>query len=147
MTLQRALEIVRMEEQHPGYAKETNLARIDSMDGHAFETFTADLLRKLGYIDVSVTQGSGDQGVDVLATREGIKYAIQCKNYTGKLGNSPVQEVYAGMRIYDCHVGVVLTNNYFTTGAEEAAKATGVLLWDRDKLGEMIEQAYTMEKT
>lgn len=99
----------------------------------------ADLLRKLGYQRVQVTPGSGDQGVDVLAEKDGIKYAFQCKCYSSDLGNKPVQEVHAGKYIYQCHVGVVITNRYFTQGAKDAAKATGILLWDRDKLQSMIE--------
>lgn len=31
-----------------------------------------------------------------------------------------------------------MTNRHFTAGAKELAAATGVLLWDRDKLGEML---------
>lgn len=119
----------------------TGLARIDKMEGHEFERFTADLLRKLGYERVQVTQGSGDQGVDVIAVKDGKKYAIQCKRYSQKLGNKPVQEVFAGKTIYGCNVAVVLTNNYFTDGAKEAARATGVELWDRDMLRRMIDYA------
>ena len=43
-----------------------------------------------------------------------------------------------GKEIYKCHVGVVLTNQYFTLGTKELAKATDVLLWDRDELQRMI---------
>ena len=118
-----------------------DMAHIDEMDGHEFEHFTAELLRKLGYQNVEVTRGSGDQGVDVLAEKEGVRYAVQCKCYSSDLGNTPVQEVNTGKVIYHCHVGVVVTNRYFTSGAKEAAKATGVLLWDRDKLHELITQA------
>lgn len=120
----------------------TTLTRVDSMDGHEFEHFTADLLRRLGYQNVEVTRGSGDQGVDVLAEKDGIRYAIQCKCYSSDLGNKPVQEVNTGKVIYRCHVGVVITNRYFTPGAKEAASATGVLLWDRDTLQQMINNAY-----
>lgn len=116
-----------------------SIARVDAMEGHEFEHFTADLLRKLGYQRVEVTRGSGDQGVDVLAEKDGIKYAFQCKCYSSDLGNKPVQEVHAGKYIYQCHVGVVITNRYFTQGAKDAARATGILLWDRDKLREMME--------
>ena len=115
-----------------------NQSNIDNMDGHKFEYFCADLLRKNGFSDVSVTPGSGDQGVDILAEKEGIKYAIQCKNYTSKLSNTPVQEVNAGKTFYRCHVGVVMTNSTFTPGAKELAKATGVLLWDRKVIEKMI---------
>ena len=118
-----------------------DMAYIDEMDGHEFEHFTAELLRKLGYQNVEVTRGSGDQGVDVLAEKEGVRYAVQCKCYASDLGNTPVQEVNTGKAIYHCHVGVVATNRHFTQGAKDAAKATGVLLWDRAKLHELMTQA------
>ena len=111
---------------------DAELLTIDLMEGLAFEHWCAQLLRDLGYSEVSVTQGSGDQGVDVLAQKDGIKYAIQCKCYSSDLGNTPVQEINAGKTIYHCHVGVVMSNRHFTAGAKEAADATGVLLWDRD---------------
>ena len=117
------------------------MERIDAMEGHEFEHFIATLLRKLGYEKVEVTPGSGDQGVDVLAEKEGVRYAVQCKCYSSDLGNTPVQEVNTGKMVYHCHVGVVVTNRYFTQSAREAAKATGVLLWDRSKLEKLIVQA------
>lgn len=113
---------------------------IDKMNGHDFEYFCAELLRKNGFSDVKVTKGSGDQGVDILAKKDGIKYAIQCKNYASHLGNTPVQEVNAGKIFYNCHVGVVMTNSTFTQGAKTLADATGILLWDRDVLKKIMEQ-------
>lgn len=114
------------------------LGRIDKMEGHQFEHWCADLLKKNGFSSVEVTVGSGDQGVDVLARKDGIRYAIQCKCYSKDLGNKPVQEVNTGKTVYRCQIGVVMTNRYFTKGAKDAADATGVLLWDRDKLKHMI---------
>lgn len=116
-----------------------DVSMVDGMDGHAFEYFCADLLRKNDFTDVSVTKGSGDQGVDILATKGGVKYAIQCKNYASSLGNTPVQEVSAGKIFYNCHVGVVLTNSTFTSSATSLANATGVLLWDRNVLSELMK--------
>lgn len=110
----------------------------DYMEGHDFEYFCAELLRKNGFSNVEVTQGSGDQGIDILATKDGIKYGIQCKCYSSDIGNKAVQEVFSGKTFYNCHVGVVLTNRYFTSSAKELAEKNGVLLWDRDKLNEMI---------
>lgn len=117
---------------------EYELQKIDKMDGHAFEHWCADILKKSDFSAVEVTQGSNDQGVDVLAEKDGIKYAIQCKCYTSDLGNTPIQEVNTGKSIYHCHVGVVMTNRHFTAGAKKAAEATGVLLWDREKLIEIL---------
>lgn len=113
---------------------------IDEMEGHEFEQWCAELLRHNGFRDVEVTKGSHDQGVDILANKDDIKYAIQCKCYASKLGNTPVQEVFTGKTIYHCHVGVVMTNSYFTESARKAAEATGVLLWDRDRLERMLEE-------
>lgn len=118
---------------------EKELAKIDHMEGHDFEYWCADLLRKVGFVNVKVTPGSGDQGVDVVAEKEGVRYAIQCKCYASDLGNSPVQEVFAGKEFYKCQVGVVMTNREFTPGAIQLAENTRVLLWGRTKLIEMIE--------
>lgn len=114
---------------------------VDAMEGHRFEYWCAEVLRKNGFENVEVTRGSGDQGVDVFAEKDGIKYAIQCKCYTSDLGNKPVQEVNAGKVIYHCHIGAVMTNRYFTDGAKKAADANGILLWDRDIVQQMAQRA------
>ena len=110
----------------------------DYMEGHDFEYFCAELLKKNDFVNVEVTQRSGDQGIDILATKDGIKYGIQCKCYSSDIGNKAVQEAFSGKTFYNCHVGAVLTNRYFTVSAKELAEKSGVLLWDRDKLDEMI---------
>lgn len=117
------------------------LNRVDSMTGPDFEYWCAELLGKNGFINIVVTPSSGDQGVDITAEKDGVRYAVQCKRYNSNLDNTPVQEVYAGRMVYHCQVGVVMTNQYFTDGAKVLAEKTGVLLWDRDKLIEMLEIA------
>lgn len=114
---------------------------IDEMEGHEFEYFCARILEETGFIDVEVTRGSGDYGVDILAEKEGVTYAIQCKRYTGPVGVESVLQVYAGKDYYDRLVGVVMTNQYFTTPAVEAAKKLKILLWDRGYLDSMMEEA------
>ena len=113
---------------------------IDFMEGHDFEYFCADLLKKHGFLGVEVTKGSGDYGIDILAEKDGITYAIQCKCYGTPVGVKAVQEAYAGRDYYDCMVGAVLTNQYFTTPAVEAAKKLKILLWDRGYLETMMEE-------
>ena len=67
--------------------------------------------------------------------------------YSGFLGagkttliKKMIQEAYAGRDYYDRMVGAVLTNQYFTTPAVEAAKKLKILLWDRGYLESMIEE-------
>ena len=104
---------------------------IDSMDGISFEFFIADLMRHNGFRNVKQTKASGDYGVDVLGEKNGLRYAVQCKRYTGKLGIKPVQEVFAGAEMYGADVCVVATNSTFTQAAETLAQKIGVELWDR----------------
>lgn len=113
----------------------------DTMEGHDFEYYCADLLKSNGFYNVNVTQGSGDQGIDVLAEKGGIKYGIQCKCYSKDIGNKAVQEAFAGKTFYHCHVAAVLTNRYFTRSAKELASINQVLLWDRDQLEKFISNS------
>lgn len=114
---------------------------IDSMTGIEFENFCSDLLKKNEFEKVEITKVSCDHGVDILAEKEGITYAIQCKCYSSNIGNAAVQQVHAGKTLYQKDVAVVLTNRYFTSQAISEAYALGVKLWDRDKLNEMIGKA------
>lgn len=113
----------------------------DLMDGHQFEYFCADVLRKNNFSNVEVTRGSGDHGIDILAEKDSITYAIQCKCYSSNIGNAAVQQAHTGKSLYHKDIAVVLTNRYFTPQAKEEAAALGVKLWDRDKLNSMIEKA------
>lgn len=107
---------------------------LDTMDGFEFEYYCADLLSANGFVNVKVTRSSGDYGVDILAEKDGVTYAIQCKRYSGLVGVKAVQEAYAGRDYYDRMVGAVLTNQYFTKPAVQAARKLKILLWDRDYL-------------
>ena len=112
----------------------------DLMDGRDFEFFCAELLEKRGFLEVEVTKGSGDNGVDILAEKDGVTYAIQCKRYEEPIGVKAVQEAYAGRDYYDRMVGVVMANQYFTKNAVDMAKKLKIMLWDRGYLEEMIEE-------
>lgn len=121
-------------------AKRSKPSEIDVMEGRDFEYYCAELLKKHGFLEVEVTKGSGDYGIDILAEKDGITYAIQCKCYATPVGVKAIQEAYAGRDYYDCMVGAVLTNQYFTTPAVEAAKKLKILLWDRGYLESMMEE-------
>ena len=94
-----------------------------------FEQHCADLLRTAGW-SVTVLGGSGDQGADLLAERDGVRAAFQCKLYSSPIGNSAVQEVNAGRRVHGADRAYVVTNAGYTPGARAAAAATGVVLLD-----------------
>lgn len=122
------------------FKRKRRFSSLDEMEGHDFEYFCAELLERRGFIEVEVTKGSGDYGIDILAEKEGVTYAIQCKCYSSPVGVKAVQEAYAGRDYYDRMVGAVLTNQYFTAPAVEAAKRLKILLWDRGYLEGMMEE-------
>ena len=113
---------------------------MDELDGRDFEFFCADLLKRRGFMEVEVTKGSGDYGIDILAEKEGITYGIQCKCYQEPVVVKAIQEAYAGKEYYDCMVGAVMTTQYFTAPAVEAAKKLKILLWDRGYIDHMIKE-------
>lgn len=113
--------------------------KFDYMNGHDFELFCADVLKKNNFYNISVTSGSYNQGIDIIAFKDDIKYGIQCKCHSSDIGNRAVQEAFAGARFHDCHVPAVLTNRYFTNSAIELAEKINVLLWDRDKLNRLTQ--------
>lgn len=135
---QKAIDFIGKE--NTTVALHNQITNFDYMDGYEFETFCSDILVKLGYTNVTVTQSSADQGIDVLAEKDGVRFAIQCKHYSGTVGNKAVQEAYAGCKFYDCHVPVVMTNSHFTDSAKQLAEKNNVLLWDRDVLLSYMEK-------
>ncbi len=96
-------------------------------DGHEFERWVADSLSAFDW-NAEVTQGSGDQGIDVIAEKDGKKIGLQCKLYSSAVGNKAIQEAHAGKSHYSLDGVGVLTNSNFTQSAKDLAFSTGVLL-------------------
>jgi hypothetical protein len=76
-----------------------------------FESECAELLRTTGYRDVYVTRASGDGGVDVVAVRDGQRYAVQCKRYAGVIDPTDIRAL-AGVVATDGYAGGI----FMTTG-------------------------------
>lgn len=110
----------------------------DKLSGIEFEKYCAHILLQNKFEDIKITPPSGDHGIDVLAEKDGVTYAIQCKCYSDNVGNAAVQQAHTGKSLYHKDIAVVMTNRYFTPQAIEEAEALGVKLWDRDKLNEMV---------
>lgn len=92
-----------------------------------FEAFCASELQEAGW-DANITAATGDQGVDVIAEKDGIRFVLQCKLYNHPVGNKAVQEAFAAKRHEAAQIAAVVSNNRFTASAEQLAASTGVLL-------------------
>lgn len=115
------------------------ISEVDEFEsGYDFEEYIAGLLEELDFSDVEITNPSRDFGADIIAYKDEEKYAFQCKLYSDTVGLYAVQEVYAAKAYYNCDVAIAVTNNKFTSSAKELSKATDVILWDREKLTEIL---------
>lgn len=121
--------------------KAYSIEDIDLMNGLEFENFVSVIFKKMGY-DTELTKQSGDQGIDVIATKGVTKIGIQAKCYSNTVGNSAIQEATAGKQFYNCSKIMVVTNNFFTSSAQQLALSNGVILWDRNMLKTKLSELY-----
>lgn len=98
-----------------------------------FEQNCANILKEQGW-NARATQKSGDQGVDVVANKNGITIVFQCKLYSSAVGNAAVQEIFSGKAFYDAQYAAVVSNNNYTKSARLLAKNCGVLLLNTEDL-------------
>lgn len=110
--------------------------QVDLMTGTEFEDYVGRVLAHQGF-RVKRLGGSGDQGCDLLLTRDGRRTACQVKRYAKSVGNGAVQEAVASMAFHRCDAAMVVTNSWFTSGARALARANGCRLVARDELSEL----------
>ena len=101
--------------------------RADVASGDDFEALVGEQLEDIGW-QVRRTGRSGDQGADLVAAKNGVSVAVQCKLYAQPVGNKAVQEVLAAQRYYATERAAVVSNAAFTKSATKLALSAGVLL-------------------
>jgi HJR/Mrr/RecB family endonuclease len=123
-----------------------DLTDLELVSGYEFEYVLAEMLRRVDG-DATVTEGSGDQGVDVVWFRENTTVGIQAKAYDIKnpVGNSAVQEIHTGSVVrqseYSIDIPAVVTTSRYTESAKEAAENSAVTLYDRSDLKQWLSDA------
>lgn len=112
---------------------EQDIAKMSPFD---FEDHCANVLRSVGWL-ASATKCSGDQGVDVIAKKKKLIVAVQCKLYSGAVGNKAVQEALAGREFASATFGAVVTNAAYTRSAYQLASSAGILLLHLNDLADL----------
>jgi len=117
--------------------------RLYDVDPFAFEEFVAELWAAEGW-ETTVTQGSADMGVDVVAERSGTvdqRLVVQVKRYgpDNPVGRPAVQQYHA-MEAQDAaaDAAVVVTSGRFTRDAREWAASQNVKLVDGDDVLDLV---------
>lgn len=113
---------------------------IDQMEGHEFEKVCAEVYRRLGYKNVTVTRRSRDQGADLIMEGADCKYVVQAKRQATPVGNWAVQEICAAKGFYKASHAIVVSNNIYTNQAKDLAKANAVELVDRNDFAILLSK-------
>lgn len=92
-----------------------------------FEANCAQAARDCGW-HATTTKGSGDQGVDVIAEKDGVRVVFQCKLYSKPVGNAAVQEISAGKLFEGAQFAAVVSNIGYTPAARQLAATNDVAL-------------------
>lgn len=100
---------------------------IDSMTGVEFEDFCVQKINDNGWKAVK-TKASGDQGVDIIASKGTIRVVIQCKRSSVPIGNGAVQEIIAGKAYEKANYACVISNAAYTISAQRLAISANVQL-------------------
>lgn len=116
------------------------LRDIDTMDGIEFEKYVATVLKSQGYTDIQLTEHY-DYGVDIVATKSGVRWGIQVKRYSGLVKANAVRQVVTGLRMYDCQRAMVITNSVFSRVAVQLAQSNDCVLIDRSLLARASNNA------
>jgi HJR/Mrr/RecB family endonuclease len=119
-------------------APEPRFERIDAMDGREFEARVAELLELLGYDRVEQTSYY-DKGADILASKDGLRVAVQVKRWSHPVDQKSVMQLVNGVKQYECDRGLLVTNSYLTEPAVRTANTWEIEVWDRERLAEYAE--------
>lgn len=98
------------------------------MTPEQFEHFVANLFSEMGYV-AKVSSLSNDWGIDVIATKDTEKIAIQAKKYGGSsrsVNRRMIMELYGAAAYQDCTSAVLATDGDVLPDAVTVAKKLGI---------------------
>lgn len=138
-------QAVENAQRHGEERKKSNetLEGLRRLSPNGFEEYIGDLIEALGYQRVNIRGASGDQGIDILAEKDGERVAIQCKRYKGMVGPHAVRELMGAMGSADAQRGLLITTGVFSIQAEKMVGEAQIEMIDGNKLMEMIAEART----
>lgn len=115
---------------------------LDGMSWQQFERLVGEAFRLQGYTVAETGGGGADGGVDLILSKSGEKFLVQCKQWRAfKVGVEVVRELYGVMAAKGSAGGFVVTSGRFTEEATNFASGRNVQLIDGPRLRTLIEQA------
>ncbi|MCZ2104915.1 MAG: restriction endonuclease [Burkholderiales bacterium] len=123
-------------------AQARDAAVLDGVSWQEFELLVGEAYRQQGYRVTEIGGGGSDGGVDLVLTKGGKKFFVQCKQWKAyNVGVATVRELYGVMAAQGATGGFVVTSGRFTEDAQAFAQGRNVQLVDGDRLRAMIQRA------
>ncbi len=116
---------------------------LQSLNGLEFEQVCEQLVKKMGF-ETEVTKASGDGGIDIVATNNSPllsgKYIIQCKRYSGSVGEPIIRDLYGVVTSERANKGILMTSGTFTRQAIDFAEGKPIELIDGIELRKLMKE-------
>jgi superfamily II DNA or RNA helicase len=122
----------------------TDFKKIDTLSSSDFEIFVRDVFVAAGWTDALITKVGqefqhGDGGVDIFASKNKRKFAIEVKQRQAgsTVDVKALNQLFTGAKLANVNNMILVTNSYFTSEVKVRALRLGVELMDRDGLQDL----------
>ena len=123
--------------------QQTAAENINQLSGVEFERVCQQLVEKMGF-ETETTKASGDGGIDLIAYNHqpllSGKYIIQCKRYTGSVGEPIIRDLYGVVMSERANKGILMTTGTFTKSAINFADGKPIELIDGIAMQNLFSQ-------
>lgn len=123
--------------------QQTAAENINQLSGVEFERVCQQLVENMGF-ETETTKASGDGGIDLLAYNHqpllSGKYIIQCKRYTGSVGEPIIRDLYGVVMSERANKGILMTTGHFTKSAIAFADGKPLELIDGGAMQNLFSQ-------
>ena len=109
-----------------------------SLSGIEFERELASLYRHQGYI-VQFTPTSGDQGVDLIMSKNDKTTVVQCKSHKYPVGPAVARELFGSMIHFEADNAILACTGGFTHGVWEFVEGKQIELISASELATMAD--------
>lgn len=115
--------------------------RLSSLSWQQFEQLVGAIFREQGYQVEERGLGGPDGGVDLVLTKGGEKYLVQCKHWRSlKVGVPVTRELYGAMAAEGAVGGFVTTTGQFTADAKRFVEGRNIQLIDGEQLRKQLNK-------
>lgn len=115
------------------------IAEIRQLTPVEFEIFIKRLFEKMEY-EVETTKVTGDEGVDLRLQKGARRAIVQCKRYSGSVGQPAIRDLYGVMVHEEADEAYLITTGNITLPAQTWAQGKPIHLVDSVQLLEWIKE-------